>query len=133
MRMSISTTSGFSRRASSTASTPSAASPMTSRSSSASRIILKPARTSAWSSAIRTRTVLMPRPRGQRRLLLALEREHARHLEAAAAPAPGVQLAAVHRDALAHADEAVAAAAEPRVRARPLPRSAIRTSTASAR
>ena len=41
----------------STASPPSAASPTTSMSCSASRIIRKPARTSAWSSTIRTRTV----------------------------------------------------------------------------
>ncbi len=57
MRMSISTTSGFSRRAMSTACTPSTASPTTSMSSSASKIILKPARTSAWSSAIMMRTL----------------------------------------------------------------------------
>ena len=40
----------------STASSPSAASPTTSMSGSASRIIRKPVRTSAWSSTIRTRT-----------------------------------------------------------------------------
>ncbi len=55
MRMSISTTSGRSSRASATASSPSSASPTTSRSSCTSRIARKPARTSVWSSATRTR------------------------------------------------------------------------------
>ena len=58
MRMSMSTTSGSSALAIVTASAPSEASPTTSRSSSASRIILNPARTSAWSSAIRMRTLM---------------------------------------------------------------------------
>ena len=45
------------RRAASTASSPSAASPTTSTSACASRIIRKPARTSPWSST--TRTLIM--------------------------------------------------------------------------
>ena len=55
MRMSISTTSGRVRRTASTASSPSAASATTSM-PSAVRIIRKPVRTSAWSSATTTRT-----------------------------------------------------------------------------
>jgi hypothetical protein len=55
MRTSINTTSGFSVRAVATASIPSPASPTTSSSGSDPRIILKPERTSRWSSAIRTR------------------------------------------------------------------------------
>src|SRR6266540_1801660 len=54
IRTSMRTTSGRRRRASSTASRPFAASPATSMSSSASRIMRKPARTSAWSSTIKT-------------------------------------------------------------------------------
>ena len=65
MRTSMRTTSGSSARAASTASNPSAASPTTSISASASRIFRKPARTSVWSSAIRTRTVTLARPRAE--------------------------------------------------------------------
>ena len=57
IRMSIRMTSGLWRRASSTASTPSAASATTRRSGWASRIIRKPARISAWSSAMSSRSV----------------------------------------------------------------------------
>ena len=57
IRTSISTTCGRSRSASVTASSPFDASPTTSMSSCASRIMRKPARTSAWSSTISTRTL----------------------------------------------------------------------------
>src|SRR5438094_887985 len=60
IRMSISTTSGRSVRTASIAADPSPASPTTSRSGCASRIMRKPARTSAWSSTIRT--LIMPPP-----------------------------------------------------------------------
>ena len=53
--MSISTTSGSSRRARSTASTPSPASPTMSRSASAPSTIRNPVRSSGWSSASSTR------------------------------------------------------------------------------
>ena len=55
IRMSISTTSGRSRRATATACTPSPASPTTSRSGSASSSTRNPPRTSSWSSATSTR------------------------------------------------------------------------------
>ena len=54
IRTSMSTTSGPSAATWATAWSPSAASPTTCRSGSISRIIRKPARTSAWSSTIRT-------------------------------------------------------------------------------
>ncbi len=53
--MSISTTSGFSARATVTASAPSATSPITVMSSSAFSNERNPARTNAWSSASSTR------------------------------------------------------------------------------
>ncbi|SCE47859.1 hypothetical protein GA0115252_152712 [Streptomyces sp. DfronAA-171] len=55
MRMSMSTTSGWSARTWSSACTPSPASPTTATSGSASRIIRKPVRSSGWSSTRRTR------------------------------------------------------------------------------
>ena len=55
MRTSMRTTSAARRRARATASTPSAASPTISMSGSASRIVRSPRRTTAWSSASRTR------------------------------------------------------------------------------
>src|SRR5262245_29260485 len=72
IRMSMSTTSGRSRRTSSTASCPFAASPTTSMSSHERSSTTKPLRTSAWSSATATR-ITRPlrmagvRPRGCRR------------------------------------------------------------------
>ena len=69
----------------------------------ASRIIPNPSRTSAWSSAIRTR-ITAPRPRLQRQP--RRQREAALGRRARAGP----QLAAVDRHALAHAHQAVAAA-----------------------
>ena len=105
------------------------ASPTTSRSSSASRIILNPARTSAWSSAIRMRTVISGG-------LLGHGREGSRAHACSARPStgmrartskppparrPGVQLAAEDAHALAHADEPVAAAAHAAGRAGPGP------------
>src|SRR5438105_3069461 len=57
MTTSITTTSGRSSRARSTAAAPSSASPTTSMSGSTSRKSLSPWRTTAWSSAIRTRIV----------------------------------------------------------------------------
>jgi hypothetical protein len=62
MRASIRTTSGRSRRAAWTAWSPSAASPTTWMSGSASRIIRNPARTSAWPSASSTRTLTVAPP-----------------------------------------------------------------------
>ena len=62
MRMSISTTSGRSRRAASTASAPVAASPTEARSGAVSTRMRKLPRTRAWSSATSTRMV-MPRHR----------------------------------------------------------------------
>src|SRR4051812_37505613 len=119
MRMSMSTTSGSRSLAIVTAWAPSAASPTTSRSSSASRIILNPARTSAWSSAIRMRTVISgvssaKAERGYPRsgmLRPTVEWNPGADLEAAGALA-AVQLAPEDAHALAHADEAVAAAAQ---------------------
>src|SRR3989440_3772756 len=57
MTTSITTTSGRSSRARSIAAAPSSASPTTSTSGSTSRKSLRPWRTTAWSSAIRTRIV----------------------------------------------------------------------------
>ena len=95
------TTSGVSRRALSTACVPSEHSPTTSMSSSASRIIRKPARISAWSSTSSTR-MLMPAPAvGWGAARAPRSRRPARGPPARAP---------VHRGALAHADEAVAAA-----------------------
>src|SRR5689334_19163537 len=114
MRMSMRTTSGSRRPAMATASPPSEASPTTSRSSSASRIILNPARTSAWSSAIRMRTLTClgylreassPALGWCTMSCLAPEREPGADAVAAAAAQPGVQLAAVERHALADAGE----------------------------
>src|SRR3954465_10393936 len=118
-RMSMSTTSGSRSSAIVTAWAPSEASPTTSRSSSASRIILNPARTSAWSSAIRMRTVISgvssaKAERGYPRsgmLRPTVEWNPGADLEAAGALA-AVQLAPEDAHALAHADEAVAAAAQ---------------------
>ena len=62
IRMSISAMSGRVRNAASTASAPSSASATTRMSGSVSRIILNPARTSAWSSAIST-LIVIPAPR----------------------------------------------------------------------
>ena len=96
MRMSISTTSGRNRRASETASSPSPASPTMSVSGSASRILRRPTRTRAWSSAIRTR-----RHRIGSRTRTANPPLGCR---------PASRLAAVECHALAHADEPVTAA-----------------------
>ena len=79
MRTSISTTSGAVSPARSTASSPSPASPTTSRSGSALRISRKPALTSAWSSASRTRIMRRPASaRGSRSRLLHDARPRAR-------------------------------------------------------
>ena len=74
MRMSSTATSGLLARAASTASSPSAASATTRMSCSCSTILRSPARTSAWSSASRTRITARPRraaaaraPRSRRR------------------------------------------------------------------
>src|SRR4051794_26098437 len=120
MRMSMSTTSGSRSSAIVTAWAPSEASPTTSRSSSASRIILNPARTSAWSSAIRMRTVISgvssgKAERGYPRsgmLRPPIESDPGADLEAAAGAPARVQVAAEDAHALAHADEAVASAAQ---------------------
>ena len=99
MRMSISTTSGSSRPALWIASWPLEASPTTSRSGWFSSTSRNPARTSDWSSAIRTR-MLMRRPIGSR----------ARTRKPPLGRPADVERAAVERDALAHPDQAVAAA-----------------------
>jgi hypothetical protein len=103
MRTSMRTTSGRSPSASPTASPPSPASPTTSMSSLASRIMRKPPRTSAWSSAITIRTLTARAPeagvrgRGSRRqAAVRLERAaeqgcplpHPRESVAAALAAP---------------------------------------------
>ena len=61
---------------------------------------------------------------GERRLVLGLQGQQRARPRTAAAAAAGVQLAAEHADALAHADEPVAAALDPR-RRRARPASAI--------
>jgi hypothetical protein len=67
IRTSMSTTSGWSCLAMATAWTPSVASPTTSMSGWAARIMANPSRTSSWSSATRTRiTWSPPRPGGRR-------------------------------------------------------------------
>ena len=91
------TTSGMWRRENSTASFPLAASATTSISESASRIFRKPARTSAWSSATRTRMLTL-RPG---------EREACTNNESAAVASARIELAAVESDPLAHPDEPV--------------------------
>ena len=105
MRMSMSTTSGRSRPTSATASAPSAASPTTSMSSAEPSSTTKPLRTSAWSSATATRIT--------RRLLVG---QPATTRKPPPGFGPGLERAAVHRDPLAHADEAVAAAVRRRGR-----------------
>ena len=85
---------------------PSAASPTISKSSSASRIIRNPSRTSAWSSAMRTRVVIRsPRAAG------------GDDDEPSAGSRPGVDRAADEGDALAQPGEAVATAAVSGLRA----------------
>ena len=96
--MSISTRSGASSRHAWSASRPSAASPTTSRSGCASRIMRRPARTSAWSSAIEDADHSPPPSSGRR----------ARTAKPPPGSRAGLQLAAVELDALAHADEPVA-------------------------
>ena len=96
MRTSISTTSGRSRRTSSSACAPSAASPTTVISPSLSRIRRKPVRTSSWSSASATRIMSTP-PAGRR---AAPTLPAAAHLD----------LTAVHRP-VPDPDEPVASAA----------------------
>ena len=83
------------------------ASPTTSMSSSASRIIRKPPRISAWSSAISTRMVTAARP-------VAGDREPRTDEEPAAGTrARSSSVAAEERHALAHPDQAVAARRRP--------------------
>src|SRR4051812_16508280 len=95
--MSMRATSGLSARICSTASCPSTASPTTSMSGSASRIILKPARTSAWSSAISTRINVPPAPRAVWRARRSLHPFCTR-----------LRSPPEHRNAFAHAHEALA-------------------------
>src|SRR5919204_2476331 len=89
MTTSITTTWGRSSRASATAAPPSSASPTTSTSGSTSRKSLRPWRTTAWSSAIRTRIIDLQRHRRS----LAGRRVHP-------------ERAAHHLRALAHRDQA---------------------------
>ena len=87
---------------------PSLASPTTSMSSSASRIIRNPARTIAWSSTSTT-LIVMPRPR-------SAERWRARRTRLGSGA--GTEVAAVQGRPLAHPDQPVAAlAARPAARA----------------
>src|ERR1700730_4749824 len=116
IRMSIRTTSGSSVRTASIAADPSPASPTTSRSGWASRIIRNPARISAWSSTMRTRIEPppCPPPRAGEGLLPAIalnwggsegqagvERESARGI------ASRFKLPAEKRDPLPHANQPV--------------------------
>ena len=94
MRTSISTTSGSQpRRPAPRPRAPSAASPTTSRSAFVSRIMRKPPRTSAWSSAISTRMRHRAASSGRR----AWTRKPPPRQR------PGLERAAEHRGALAHA------------------------------
>src|SRR5213078_4744075 len=80
------------------------------------RIIRKPPRTSAWSSAISTRVMARPRAagaraRGSRRSAAwrGLERQARVHAVAAARQRAGLERAAEQRCALAHPDQAAPA------------------------
>jgi hypothetical protein len=97
MRTSMSTTWARSRRATRTASSPSAASPTTARSGWASTIMANPLRTSSWSSATTTRTtaaageapVDTPAPyRGRRGRGVRPARRRCRRARSARSPAP---------------------------------------------
>src|SRR6266853_629504 len=113
MRMSIRTTSGCSVRTASIAVGPSAASPTTSRSGWASRIIRKPARTSAWSSTMRTRIKPPPCPPPEGEGLLTgigggnVQRQTGVDRESSGTIAACMKLAAEQRDTLAHPDQPV--------------------------
>ena len=114
------------RRVSATASSPSAASPTTSIPASASSSFASPARTSAWSSQIRTRTGVIarkspPAPCGEagfatRRVRFSTDRPPSRQLDDERRPGAGRRLeleaAAEEGDALAHPDEAERAFAD---------------------
>ena len=113
MRMSMSTTSGLRRSTASTACTPSSASPTTSRSASASRIMLE--------AGADQRLVVgdqQPDGRAVRRLTRSPWRARRRSGKRARTSKPPPRRrpvghpAAVERGALAHADEAVAAAGD---------------------
>jgi hypothetical protein len=67
IRTSISTTSGLTRSARASAAAPSAASPTTHRSGSASTMAAKPARTTGWSSTTITRMTTVPPPYSPRK------------------------------------------------------------------
>src|ERR1700694_5625259 len=116
MRMSIRTTSGSSVRTASIAADPSPASPTTSRSGWASRIIRKPARISAWSSTMRTRIrpPPCPPPGAGEGVLAAIARKRGGSewkagvdRESAGGIASRLKLAAEERDPLAHPDQPV--------------------------
>src|SRR5437764_2446662 len=108
MRMSINTTSGRSVRTASIAADPSPASPTTSRSGCASRIIRKPARTSAWSSTIRTLIMPPPCPPPEGEGVLAgIEGQAGVDGEAAGGIAPRAQLTTEERDPFAHPDQSM--------------------------
>ena len=97
---SISTTSGVRQRTSSTAAAPSAASPTTSMSGSASRISRSPERTIAWSSA-RTTRITRSLPSSP-----ALTGSRASTRKPPSSVGPASTRPAEHRRPLAHADEA---------------------------
>src|SRR5690606_3684298 len=116
IRMSMSTTSARRSRASRTASAPSEASPTTSMSGSESTSTRKALRSSAWSSASRTRIVIRaPAARWSRAAVLGrgragLDGKDRMDAEAAAVAGTGGEGAAQGGDALAHAEQAVSAA-----------------------
>ena len=91
----MSTTSGRKERARRAPSSPSAASPTTSMSSQASRIVWKPARTTGWSSTMSTEMA------GARaRPSAGVERQAGREPEAAAVDPGGVETATEQLDPL---------------------------------
>src|SRR3984957_20274631 len=112
IRTSITTTSGARLPASSTACLPSAASPTTCRSFSASISEENAVRSKAWSSTIRTPVITLPpgsppRPPCVRRSPWVLDRDLGEYVEAAAERS-GHQPAAEGADPLPHPDDAVA-------------------------
>src|SRR5690242_9795179 len=116
IRMSMRTTSARSSRASRTASAPSDASPTTSMSGSESTSTRKALRSSAWSSASRTRIVIRtPTGRWSRAVVLGrgragLDGQDRMDAETAAVAGAGGEGAAQRGDALAHAEQPVPAA-----------------------
>lgn len=120
MRMSSRQTSGRRCRASATAERPLSASPTTSMSPLASRIILKPVRTMAWSSASTTRITGSPHPPGSPGSRGGpggggIEREPGLHPPAVArrVDRPGGEGAAQRLGPFVHAGETVSVSVDP--------------------